>query len=396
MSRKLLRNPTTHKICRNPDTGKLRVGDPADDCAGSCEFIQAKLCSDDSDADLWFAYHASSTSIDCAAGAGFLLPYYFLKDSVHYYVLDTNNTSSTPGTLCNGETPEDYCPTCGCPNCSDDTPQTFSVTFADVANCRDCLCSNSILLSGELNGTYMLTRNSDSFPCIWSLRISYPDGPIEVAFCQTNPTRCKTLELVLTKTSATTFTLVAYQFVNPGFCSSYDLVFFYGTLTATSTCSGGPYVINNANDGCGNYALARVSFDNRGCQVATGGTATLTPSDPIDCGGTTCPDDCSGCCDDLVFTLGGTEGGCDDGDYHFTRSGCGWSEANGTLSCTSGVWYLHIANATCNNSPGTSGCAYNFSVAADGSGCPPTTGWALDSITGPCSNTPTLGVTCPP
>ncbi len=101
-------------------------------------YIQAKKCSDNTDADLWFLVTGSGT-IDTIDGSTTATPYYFTKAGVTYFVQSGNNTSVTPGTMAASYTTATACPSIACAQCAGGTlPRWFDVTFASQLNTGSC------------------------------------------------------------------------------------------------------------------------------------------------------------------------------------------------------------------------------------------------------------------
>ena len=149
--------------------GNVRLSDGVGDaccCDEDNNYIQAKLCEDDSDADLWFVYNDDGT-INTTDGPNTALPYHFELLGEHYYVNEDCNISATPGTLASGYTTTEYCPGDCDSNCVADGPKTVSVTLSGVTFCS-CVLATSIgyaSFSGSLNGTYDLEEAS---ACCWN------------------------------------------------------------------------------------------------------------------------------------------------------------------------------------------------------------------------------------
>lgn len=107
-----------------------------------CLYIQAKKCSDGSDANLWFP-------------PGTTLPLYFTKSGVDYFVNVTCNTNATPGTLAASYTTQGGCP--GCPSCTGRTAARYALTFSGVTM-NACSGTGATIYgtTGDLNGTFDL------------------------------------------------------------------------------------------------------------------------------------------------------------------------------------------------------------------------------------------------
>ncbi len=130
--------------------GNVQLSDGAGDdccCSDLGDYIQARKCRDQSNADLWILYDDIT------------VPYYFHKSSVCYFMDDDCPRSDTPGTILTGQTEIASCGVspCDCTDCPDETPGQYTVTFA---------CNTSYKGVGTLNGTYCLTRTGES-SCTW-------------------------------------------------------------------------------------------------------------------------------------------------------------------------------------------------------------------------------------
>lgn len=80
------------------------------------------------------------------------VPYYFLKSGVCYKIEDGNPTSETAGTLVTGETEYDSCEEClPCSVCAGSSPDSFTVTFSDITLCT---CLNMGSFSVKLTGSF--------------------------------------------------------------------------------------------------------------------------------------------------------------------------------------------------------------------------------------------------
>lgn len=225
--------------------GPLAGGTSQSDCT-PCAYIQAKKCVDGSTANLWRLVSAG-------------VPYYFTKAGTCYYIEEGNPTAASPGTLLSGETSMASCGAspCNCTDCPDAVPGQYTVTISGVTICA-CVNaggSGSVETIGTLDGTYCLTRTSES-SCTWELTTSITHKQYGVTLCSGSVLNTRSVIIRLTRSASNQWTLSA---------GSTLTNLFTGTVTATN-CNASA-TINST------YAFPCVYFDHSGY----GGSATISP-----------------------------------------------------------------------------------------------------------------------
>lgn len=126
-------------------------------CCNPQQYIQARLCSDGSDANAWFAYKVvAGTKYVTVNGVDYALPAYLTKALVKYYVADGNNLSppNTVGTLGAGFATTTSCSTCS--RCVASNSSFYLVTIAGTVpvGCASPTGVANSQLVGSVDGTY--------------------------------------------------------------------------------------------------------------------------------------------------------------------------------------------------------------------------------------------------
>ncbi len=141
-------------------SGNIQLSDGAGDSCCCCNYIQARNCNGDSLLDAW------------KLASGLTLPYYWTTGGgfgpplVCGYFKAGNPCSNSPGTILTGETSISACGAgvCGCSNCPDVIPDTFTVTVSGHSLSCGCQLTGTgggYQVTGDVNGTYCLTRATD-------------------------------------------------------------------------------------------------------------------------------------------------------------------------------------------------------------------------------------------
>ncbi len=314
----------------------------------------------------------------------------------------------------NSDTDSTCC--CGCQYCDGSSPATFQLTFADV-DIRGCQNAadptvfdedrcrfwySMAITDGVLDGTYCL-KKSDTDPCLYCADIdtitleiySEADCGGDVLIVEADVY----IELRVTGSGYTVNVYFRMEHASGYFHPGFFLGILKGWLFSGSYVGGTP---------CSTSHTVTSDFDNTtpfGDQLdnilADSGTCLVEPDecaveDALECGSleTQCPTDCSGCCNSLVavVTASGLDVNCSGaGTYTLTRSGCVWSDANGSeCFCDAGVWTLVL------NAGPPKAFPLVFAAEDTGSGCPPESGWDACDQGGHCFPSPpaAVSVTC--
>jgi hypothetical protein len=237
---------------------------------------------------------------------------------------DTHDPPPPPPTdcvTCKSTVPCSYFPTC--------TPKQLQVTFSDVeitGSTIDCTSSQSVSISGTLDGTFTLQQDS-SEPCRWLLEV--PSSAI-TATRYTLPSGGGT-------SNSTTRLRIAVQRVPDGIAVSASMIFdpyvefilFLGPLLMNT---GDPFPLKPFTVTGYPFSVYCTNTNITGGRLGTNGTATVSTCGPVPPPTARHPDSADTACKLLKLLTGMTGTGCWDvgtvpdqtlilhhvGDWHWT------------------------------------------------------------------------------